>query len=61
MSRLFTLEQKQSRKDILTDCLAMFLINKAKFLCRFIYMDQIWVYHFITDMKESKQNRELKD
>ena len=38
--RLLTMEQKQRRKGVSLECLAMFHSNKADFLRRFITMDE---------------------
>ncbi|EFN89032.1 hypothetical protein EAI_13490, partial [Harpegnathos saltator] len=50
------LEQKERREEVSIECLAKFLSNKAKFLRRFITMDETWVHHFTPETKEqSKQ------
>ncbi|CAK9820465.1 Histone-lysine N-methyltransferase SETMAR [Anthophora plagiata] len=54
--RLLTMEQKQRREDVSTECLVKFHSNKAEFLRRFIIMDETWVHHFTPETKEqSKQ------
>lgn len=50
------MEQKQRREDVSIECLVVFSRNKAKFLCRFITMNETWVHHFTPEMKkQSKQ------
>lgn len=37
--------------------LHMFEKNQVKFLCYYMTMDEIWIYHFIPTMKSYKENR----
>ena len=47
MPRFFTMGQKQRCKGVSIECLAMFHINKADVLRRFITMDRTWVHYFL--------------
>ena len=58
--RFLTLDQKQCRKDVSTDYLALYTSNPTKFYCWFITVDETWVHHgsgiiFIDYLKREKQ------
>ncbi|GFW51578.1 mariner Mos1 transposase [Trichonephila clavipes] len=45
-------QQKQCREDVSIKNLAKFHSNEAKFLRRFITMNETWVHHFTPEIKE---------
>src|SRR5258705_11581550 len=54
--RLSTVDQKRTRKDISTQCLAMFHRNPKDFLLRFVTVDETWIHHYTPESKhQSKQ------
>jgi len=54
--RLLTADQKRTRMKISEQCLERFNKNKTDFVCRFITMDETWIYHYTPESKpQSKQ------
>ncbi|CAK9827513.1 Histone-lysine N-methyltransferase SETMAR [Anthophora retusa] len=54
--RLLTLDQKRTRKDVSTQCLAMFKRNPQDFWRRFVTVDETWIHHYTPETKQqSKQ------
>jgi len=57
--RLLTADQKRTCMKISEQCLEHFNKNKTDFVCRFITMDEAWIYHCTQESKQqSKQWRE---
>ena len=46
--------QCESQATILKQCLEMFQHNPDEFLCRFITVDETWIYYFIPETEEIK-------
>jgi histone-lysine N-methyltransferase SETMAR len=58
--RLLTPVQKQCRKDISTDCLALYKSNPTEFLRRFITVDETWVHHYTPETKQQSKQWTVK-
>ncbi|XP_020282790.1 histone-lysine N-methyltransferase SETMAR-like [Pseudomyrmex gracilis] len=50
--RLLTLDQKQRRMDVSTECLQRYKRNPKDFLSRFVTVGETWVHHYTPDVKE---------
>jgi histone-lysine N-methyltransferase SETMAR len=58
--RLLTPVQKQCRKDISTDCLALYKSNPTEVLRRFITVDETWVHHHTPETKQQSKQWTVK-
>ena len=58
--RLLTPDQKQRRKDVSADCLALYRRNPTEFLRRFITVDETWVHHYTPETKQQSRQWTMK-
>ena len=49
-----TVDRKHDRVTISKQCLEMFQCNPDEFLCRFIIVDETWIYYFTRDEETVK-------
>jgi histone-lysine N-methyltransferase SETMAR len=53
---LLTADQKRTHVKISEQCMQHFNKNKTDFVCRFITLDETWIYHYTPESKQqSKQ------